>query len=350
MKNTRALRSGQPALDIRSSESVAVYDGDRAFEPDNVPLRTVSDLLSFDAAVVPSRTTFREVTVGFGPEAGSPTVATVLLPIERARVDAAGSGCFAVVHRDSIPDAVRIVRERPVDAVLVSVHRCAPEQVEALGHLVREFPGIPTVALLSQHDPSATEMLLRLGASGVRQVIDVTSPTGWSRLRQVVGQPATRAVARIQGPILDALSDAPADARLFVEALIRLAPDTPTVSTLAQRLYVRPSTLMSRFARAGLPSPKNYLAAIRLLHAAYLFEAAGLSVADVSYRLEYSSPQSFGRHLRAMLGLTALEYRRRFPFPAALARFVEVMVRPYVQIWRTFHPVAAGSWDGGREP
>jgi AraC-like DNA-binding protein len=269
--------------------------------------------------------------------------------MERARVDAAGSGCFAVVHRDSIPDAVRIVRERPVDAVLVSVHRCAPEQVEALGHLVREFPGIPTVALLSQHDPSATEMLLRLGASGVRQVIDVTSPTGWSRLRQVVGQPATRAVARMQAPILDALSEAPADARLFLEALIRLAPETPTVSNLAQRLYVRPSTLMSRFARAGLPSPKNYLAGIRLLHAAYLFEAAGLSVADVSYRLEYSSPQSFGRHLRAMLGLTALEFRRRFPFPVALARFVEVMVTPYVPIWRTFHPVAAGSWDGSRE-
>jgi AraC-like DNA-binding protein len=290
-----------------------------------------------------------EDIVGFGAEAGSPTVATVLLPVERARVDAAGSGCFAVLHRDSIPDAVRIVRERPVDAVLVSVHRCAPEQVEALGHLVREFPGIPTVALLSQHDPGATEMLLRLGASGVRQVIDVTSPTGWSRLRQVVGQPATRAVSRIQGPILEALAGAPPDARLFVEALIRLAPDTPTVSNLAQRLYVRPSTLMSRFARAGLPSPKNYLAAVRLLHAAYLFEAAGLSVADVSYRLEYSSPQSFGRHLRAMLGLTALEFRRRYPFPAALARFVEVMVTPYLLVWRTFHPVAAGSWDGARE-
>jgi AraC-like DNA-binding protein len=287
--------------------------------------------------------------VRFGSEAASPTVATVLLPVERPRVDAAGSGCFAVVHRDSIPDAVRIVRERPVDAVLVSVHRCAPEQVEALGHLVREFPGIPTVALVSQYDPTATEMLLRLGASGVRQVVDVTSPSGWSRLRQVVGQPATRAVARIQGPILDALADTPPDARLFVEALIRLAPDTPTVTTLAQRLYVRPSTLMSRFARAGLPSPKNYLAAIRLLHASYLFEAAGLSVADVSYRLEYSSPQSFGRHLRAMLGLTALEFRRRFPFPVALARFVEVMITPYIPIWRLFHPVAAGGWDSSRE-
>jgi AraC-like DNA-binding protein len=218
--------------------------------------------------------------------------------------------------------------------------------VEILGHLVREFPGIPTVALLSQHDPAASEMLLRLGASGVRQVVDVTSPMGWSRLRQVVGQPATRAVAQIQAPILQALSEAPADARLFVEAMIRLAPDTPTVTHLARRLYVRPSTLMSRFARAGLPSPKNYLAAIRLLHASYLFETAGLSVADIAYRLEYSSPQSFGRHLRAMLGLTALEFRRRFPFRMALERFVGLMIAPYVDIWRTFHPIAAGSWDG----
>jgi AraC-like DNA-binding protein len=282
------------------------------------------------------------VRLGSG-DGGSPTIATVLLPMERARVDAAGSGCFASVHRDSIPDAVRIVRERPVDAVLLSVHRCGPEQVEVVSHLVREFPGIPTVALVSQHDPTATEMLLRLGASGVRQVVDVTSPAGWSRLRQVVGQPATRAVARIQGPILERLAEAPADTRLFLEAMIRLAPDTPTVTTLAQRLYVRPSTLMSRFARAGLPSPKNYLAAVRLLHASYLFEAAGLSVADVSYRLEYSSPQSFGRHLRAMLGVTALEFRRRFPFPTALQRFVELMIVPYAEIWRTFHPLAAGA-------
>lgn len=272
--------------------------------------------------------------------AGSTTVAAVLLPGERPRVDAAGSGCFAVLHRDTIPDAVRVVRERSVDAVLVSVHRCGPEQMEAVGHLVREFPGIPTVALLSQHDPGSTEMLLRLGASGVRQVVDVTSPSGWNRLRTVVGQPATRAVSRIQAPILKALEHAPPDSRLFIEAMIRLAPDTPTVTALAERLYVRPSTLMSRFARAGLPSPKNYLAAIRLLHAAHLFEASGLSVADVAYRLEYSSPQSFGRHLRAMLGVTALEFRRRFPFPVALERFVDLMIEPYREVWREFHPMA----------
>ena len=197
------------------------------------------------------------------------------LPGERLRVDAAGNGCFAVVHRDSVPDAVRVVRERAVDAVLVSVHRCAPEQVEAVRHLVQRVPrhphrraGLPARSRLHRDAAPAR------APPGVRQVVDVTSPAGWSRLRQVVGQPATRAAARIQGPILTALAEAPPDARLFVEAMIRLAPDTPTVTALAERLYVRPSTLMSRFARAGLPSPKNYLSAIRLLHAAYLFEAA----------------------------------------------------------------------------
>jgi len=291
---------------------------------------------------------YPEPSVSYAADPTSTTVAAVLMPGERPRVDAAGNGLFAVLHRDSIPDAVRAVRERPVDAVLVSVHRCGPDQMELLGHLVREFPSIPTVALVSQHDPGAIEMLLRLGASGVRQVVDVTSPAGWSRLRQVVGQPATRAVARIQQPILAAIAEAPADARLFIEAMIRLAPDVPTVTALAQQLSVRPSTLMSRFARAGLPSPKNYLSAIRLLHAAFLFETVGLSVADVAYRLEYSSPQSFGRHLRAMLGLTALQVRRRFPFPMALERFVVLMMAPYREVWRTFHPLAAGSWEGGR--
>ena len=308
------------------------------------PGGTVADPLSGPAYRRPSL--YRGARVVYGT--GKLTVAAVLTPGERQRVDAAGSGVFAVVHRDSVPDAVRVVRERSVDAVLVSVHCCEPAQIGAVGRLVRDFPGIPTVALLSQHDAGATDMLLRLGASGVRQVVDVTAPAGWSRLRQVVGQPASRAVSRIQGPILEVVGDAPPDARLFVEVMVRLAPEIPTVRKLAERVNVRPSTLMSRFSRAGLPSPKNYLAAVRLLHAAHLFEAGGLSVADVSYRLDYSSPQSFGRHVRTMLGITSSEFRQRFPFPLALERFVALMVMPYQKIWREFHPLVAGGWDAER--
>ncbi len=271
------------------------------------------------------------------------TIATVLLPGERVSVDAAGTGCFSLVHRDSIPEAIRVVRERPVDAVLVSVHRCQAGQLDDLSHFLRDFPEIPAVALVSRHDPRSTETLLSLGASGVRQVVDVTSPSGWQRLRDLVSGPATRASARIQAQLFDVLGDVPPDTRFCFEAMVRLAPDTVTVRKLAARLQIRPSTLMSRFGRAHLPSPKSYLAAIRLLHAAVLLERPGLSIADVAYRLEFSSPQSFGRHVRAIMGITSTEFRHRLPFPMAMRRFLDVMITPYLEALRCFHPLAAGN-------
>ncbi len=273
------------------------------------------------------------------PRSAAPTVAAVLTPAERASLDAASVGCFAVLHQSSVPEAVRAVRERAVDAVLLSVHKCAAERPEEVGHLVRSFPGVPTVALVTRHDPAASETLLRLGATGVRQVVDVTAPAGWTRLRQLVAEPATRGAARILAPLLAALPELQPDGRFFLELLVRLAPESPAVRSLAVRVQIKPSTLMSRFARAGLPSPKTYLAAVRLLYAAQYFEGGGRSVADVAYRLDCSSPQSFGRTLRAMLGITPGEFRRRFPFPTALERFLAQLVEPYRRAWGSLRPL-----------
>jgi AraC-like DNA-binding protein len=272
----------------------------------------------------------------------APTIAAVLSPNERASLDAASVGCFVVLHRNSVPEAVRAVRERAVDAVLISVHQCAQGRVDEVDQLVRSFPGVPTVALVTRHDAVASETLLRLGATGVRQVVDVTAPAGWNRLRQVVAEPATHGAARILAPVFSALPEMPQDARVFLELLIRLAPEMPAVRTVAARFEIKPSTLMSRFARAALPSPKTYLAAIRLLYAAQYFEGGGRSIADVAYRLDCSSPQSFGRTIRAMLGITPGEFRRRFPFPTALERFLAQLVLPYGRVWAGFHPLRGG--------
>jgi AraC-like DNA-binding protein len=272
-------------------------------------------------------------------ETGTPVVAAVLRPDERTRVEAAGMGWFSVVHGDSIPDAIRVVREQPVDAVLLSVHRCGGSDTPPVGDLVRAFPGIPTVALVSRHDPPDSEALLRFGASGVRQVVDVTGPEGWQRLRHVLGQPTSRDAARIQGPVLAALGEAPVDVRVFFEVMIRFAPDLATARELSHRLGLCPTTLTSRFARMGLPSPKNYLASTRLLHAVLLFERPGYTIADVAYRLEYSSPQSFGRHVRSLLGITGTELRRRFSFDLALERYLATLIAPYSDVWEEFHPL-----------
>lgn len=276
----------------------------------------------------------------------APTVAAVLTPGERASLDAASVGCFAVLHRNSVPEAVRVVRERAVDAVLLSVHQCANGHVDEIDQLVRNFPGVPTVALVTRHDAIASETLLRLGATGVRQVVDVTVPAGWNRLRQLVAEPATHGASRILAPVFASLPELPQDSRMFLELLIRLAPEMPAVRTVAARFEIKPSTLMSRFARAGLPSPKTYLAAVRLLYAAQYFEGGGRSVADVAYRLDCSSPQSFGRTIRAMLGITPGEFRRRFPFPTALERFLAQLVLPYGRIWAGFHPLRGAQREG----
>lgn len=275
------------------------------------------------------------------------TVCTVLPPADRPRIDAAGDGCFATLHADSFREVLNAARRKRVDALVISVHHCRGEALPAVARFVREFPAIPAVALVSRHDREATDTLLKLGATGVRAAVDCTQPGGWRRLRDLVGHPACPVAARILARLMPALEGAPEQARLFFDALARLAPVLTTVRGLARHLRITPSTLMSRFYRAGLPSPKTYLAGMRLLHAAHLLQNPGLSVADVAYRLDYSSPQSFGRHLKAMLGVTAGEFRRRFPFDVSLARYVDLLVTPHREALRAFHPLNAGMWDQG---
>src|SRR5437667_108212 len=289
----------------------------------------------------------RELTASGYCRAGMVTVCTVLPPTERPRVDAAGDGCFTTLHANSLRDALHAARRKRVDALVLSVHRCGDE-LPGVARFVREFPAIPAVALVSRHDHDVTETLLRLGATGVRTAVDCTQAAGWRRLRDLLAHPASPVAARILARVVPALDDAPEEVRVFFEALARLAPVLSTVRGLARHLRICPSTLMSRFYRVGLPSPKTYLAGMRLLHAAYLFLNPGLSVSDVAYRLDYSSPQSFGRHLNAMLGVTAGEFRRRFPFDVSLERYVDLLVTPYRDILRAFHPLNAGMWDQGR--
>ncbi|HZI22104.1 MAG TPA: helix-turn-helix transcriptional regulator [Gemmatimonadales bacterium] len=275
------------------------------------------------------------------------TVCTVLPPPERPRLDAAGDGCFITLHAGSLRDALRTARRKRVDALVLSVHACRGEELPAVARFVREFPAIPAVALVSRHDREATDALLRLGATGIRSAVDCTEPAGWRRLRDLVGRPASPVAARILTRLVPALRTATGDVRTFFEAVARLAPVLPTVRRLARQLRICPSTLMSRFYRASLPSPKTYLAGMRLVHAAHLFANPGLSVADVAYRLDYSSPQSLGRHLKAMLGVTAGEFRRRFPFEVALERYVDLLITPYRDALRAFCPLNAGLWDQG---
>jgi AraC-like DNA-binding protein len=273
----------------------------------------------------------------------------MLLPSERPRVDAAGEGLYRALHRDSIDDVVRDLKEQRVSAVLVSVSRCADGDVARVARLVREFPRVPAVALLTQIEADTPHAVLSLGRSGVRALVDVRQSAGWRELREVLIADRAGDIERLAlGQLALDLAGAPDDCRLFFETLFRSTAGVSTVRNLAVRLDVVPSTLMSRFFRARLPAPKRYLAIARLTQAARVFENPGLSVANVADHLDYSSPQSFGRHVRTFLGMTAVEFRQRYDGEGMLQRFREDLVLPYLSVLRRFSPLAAPSRWGAK--
>jgi AraC-like DNA-binding protein len=276
------------------------------------------------------------------------TVATVLLPDERPRVEAAGQDLFVALHGDTLDDAIRQVRRQRVDAVFLSVHRCDDAAFPRVARFVREFPQVPAVALITRPDGESARRVLGLGASGVSAVVDVSVPAGWGCLRELVREPSSPVAARVMAALDPDLAGVPPDCRLFFEVVVRRAAELRTVKRLASALRVVPSSLMSRFYRTNLPSPKTYMANARLLHAAYLFRNGGLSIADIANRLDYSSPQSFGRHLRSLLGVTAGEFRRRLPFEAAVGRFRARFVAPYRDRLLAFHPLGMRPGDHGQ--
>jgi AraC-like DNA-binding protein len=174
----------------------------------------------------------------------------------------------------------------------------------------------------------------------VRTLVDVREPRGWQQLRSVLLHDQATEIHRVaRARVAEDLADAPEGCHRFFRSLFEEGSGTRTIQELSGVLGVIPSTLMSRFVRASLPAPKFYLSMARLVCAARMFENPGLSVTLVANELDYSSPQAFGRHLRAMLRLSALEFRERYDGEGMLQHFRDELILPHLPRLRAFDPL-----------
>lgn len=280
-----------------------------------------------------------------------PPITTLLTPAERQRVDAAGEGCYRTLHRDTVDDLIRDLKSRRVQAVLVSVS-CAGSQAARVASLVREFPRVPAVAILTELELKTPHAVLALGQSGIRRLVDVRQAIGWRELRgALMADTGDSGHRGMLGQLAVDLAGAPPDCWRFFETIFTCSPRIGNVRMLSRHLQVLPSTMMSRFFRAGAPAPKRYLAMARLVRAARLFENAGFSVANVANHLDYSSPQSFGRHVRTLLRITAGDFRHRYDGAGMFDRFRGELVLPYLTALRSLRPLTAPpGWAGPPRP
>ena len=269
-------------------------------------------------------------------------VSTILTPLERSRVDAAVHGLVDALHRESLDEVLLDLREQKASVVLISVTRYGSQNSSRVAAMVREFPRIPAVALLTETQNSTPHVTLALGQLGIRTLIDARMPAGWQTLRSLL---VSQCSSELQRSALTQIGlDLPgvsADCWRFFELLFDSSPRISTVRQLARHLNILPSTLMSRFFRARLPAPKRYLALARLIRAARLFENPGLSVARVANHLDYSSPQSFGRHVRTVMRMSPVRFRSTFDGQGMLQYFRTELVLPYVDVLCIFRPAAA---------
>ena len=270
-------------------------------------------------------------------------VTTILTPGERLRVDAAAEGLYSALHRESFDEVLADLRERRAGAVLISIARYGMQSSARMAAMVREFPRVPAMALLTETQYSTPQNLLSLGQLGVRILIDARQPSGWQALRDILAAEKASDLQRTAlGQLSADLSGAPADCWRFFELLFSHSPQIHTVRQLSRQMNILPSSLMSRFFRAHLPPPKKYLSLARLIRAAKLFENPGLSVASVANYLDYSSPQSFGRHVRTVMSMSPVDFRETYDGTGMLQHFRNEVVLPYAEILRNFRP-AAGS-------
>lgn len=273
-------------------------------------------------------------------------VSTILTPSERQRVDAAAEGLYSALHRESFEEVLADLRERRAGAVLISIARYGLQSSARMAAMVREFPRVPAMALLTETHYTTPQNLLSLGQLGVRILIDARQPSGWQALREILATEKSNDLQRTAlGQLSGDLAGAPADCWRFFELLFSNSPQIHNVRQMAKQMNILPSTLMSRFFRAHLPPPKRYLSLARLIRAAKLFENPGLSIASVANYLNYSSPQSFGRHVRTVMNMSPVIFRETFDGVGMLQYFRSELVIPHAEILKSFRPaVTSPGW------
>jgi hypothetical protein len=113
-------------------------------------------------------------------------VSTILTPLERSRVDAAVQGLCDALHRESLEEVLSDLREQKAGLVLISVTRYGSQSSARVAAMVREFPRIPAVALLTETQSSTPHATLALGQLGIRTLVDARMPAGWQTLRNLL--------------------------------------------------------------------------------------------------------------------------------------------------------------------
>ncbi|HET7791418.1 MAG TPA: helix-turn-helix domain-containing protein [Gemmatimonadales bacterium] len=245
-----------------------------------------------------------------------------LLKLRRAAAER-----FAFARAASWGEALDVIRNRPVELAVVDPAlggRASTQEIERLRVL---FPSLPFIVYTSLTPATATA-LLALGQHRIRHVVFTRYDDHPARLRDVLADEEARASSQqLVDELADALSPLPAELKWVLETTLRAPAETQTVQQVAARARVDRSTCARWFTRTGLPSPKLFLAAARVLYAHRLLQDPGFTIEDVTRRLGYARAKTLQQHARSFLGVTLGEMR----LSLSTAEAVEIVAQRFLR-------------------
>ncbi|MBI1967755.1 MAG: helix-turn-helix domain-containing protein [Gemmatimonadetes bacterium] len=238
--------------------------------------------------------------------------------IQYLRLRRATARRFAFAHVRSWDEALLTIRTRPVELAVADPLLPGEARGQEIGRLRMLFPSLPLI-LYTTLTPQIASVLLALGHQGIRHVVFARFDDHPSRLTEVLMREAARAASQqFLAQLTGALTPLPADLRWMLEEALRTPEEVHTVQQLAARAGIDRRTCERWFTRVGLPSPRHFLAAARVLYAHRLLQDPGFTVEDVAQRLGYARVKTLQQHARSYLRLTAGEMRLSLSLDEAL--------------------------------
>lgn len=235
---------------------------------------------------------------------------------------------FGFVHARTWDGALDAIRSRPVELAVLDPLLSGAARGQEVERLRLLFPSLPLI-LYTNFTPKVAAVLLRLGQCGIRHVVFARFDDYGARLREVLAHEEARAVSQqLLDQLGGVLAPLPRELRWVLEEALNAPAEAQTVQQLVARAGVDRRTCERWFTRVGLPTPRQFLAAARVLYAHRLLQDPGFTIEDVAARLGYAQTKTLQQHARAYLGLTAGEMRLSLTPEQALERVLHGFLSP----------------------
>lgn len=240
-------------------------------------------------------------------------VAACVQPQKLARLRGAAGSVHAVYAALDWAHADSIIRRQPVDVLVVDPQfesAAAPrtDRIRAVRHRYGALPMVVYSTLSAQ----TMRSLVELGTEGLGQIVLYGLDDDPRHLRQVLElQPGILLSERMLGTIRPRLNHTPAPVAGAVERAIRNPTVFRNVGDLAAAAGVARRSFYRHLERAGLASPREILAAARVLRAYALLRIPGYSLELAAAQVRFSDVDAMTDAMKAAAGVTPGRARLR---------------------------------------